>query len=149
MHNEESEPMFYGYEQAEINAIERDLEIISAESNVLQFDMDSPADVVRYESKLKYIEDFLGRTTEIRTTSKNGGIHIHLIFTGNLSILERILIQACLGSDRNRELYSFLRYRTSSRPGKEILLFERPEEAIRVRAAYIDSQKISFDEVPF
>ena len=44
-----------------------------------------------------------------RTRSAGGNTHIYAKFTKQLTDLERVLLQACLGSDRKRELLSFLR----------------------------------------
>jgi len=44
------------------------------------------------------------------TTSRNGGEHVYFEVEGeDLTPIERVLLQACLGSDPVREVLSFLR----------------------------------------
>ena len=50
----------------------------------------------------------------LTTTSKSGNKHTYLRFTRPISAIERIAIQACLGSDRVRELLSLLRIWTNA-----------------------------------
>lgn len=60
------------------------------------------------------------------TTSKSGNMHIYIRANRGLDPLERIALQACLGSDRKRELLSLLRlWRANRAP---TVFFEKPEE---------------------
>lgn len=46
---------------------------------------------------------------EKRTRSKSGNWHVYLRFQQPLEPMERIALQACMGSDRKREVLSILR----------------------------------------
>ena len=49
-----------------------------------------------------------------RTKSEHGNTHVYLEASRDLSDVERIALQACLGSDRKRELLSMLRLEVES-----------------------------------
>lgn len=52
-----------------------------------------------------------------RTTSKSGNTHVYIRFTRAVGDIERIALQACMGSDRTRELLSVLRiWANTTRP---------------------------------
>lgn len=100
-------------------AIERGLDLVLPEPNEVFLDIDNDEDLKWYEATITEVDPpgFVPRNGEVlrltetrRTRSQNGGWHITLEAEDcHLQPLERVCIQACLGSDRHREYLSFLR----------------------------------------
>jgi hypothetical protein len=67
---------------------------------------------------------------ELVTTSVNGNRHRYYKLEAPLDPTERLLLQACLGSDPLREILSLLRLKEGSEA--VTVLFETPHEAARV-----------------
>lgn len=90
----------------------RGLKTIFPSENELQIDIDDRASEdlfwELYRSIfIRYFES--GKEPKV-TPSKSGGEkkHITVTLTRDVTAMERILLQACLGSDRKRELLSFI-----------------------------------------
>ena len=67
----------------------------------------------------------------IQTRSHGGGAHIYLRMNVDLPRIERITLQACLGSDPVREMLSLLRHWNDGY--MPVVLAETQEEAMKVR----------------
>lgn len=110
------------------------LDIYEPKPNEVLLDFDEPTDddEIEYRQTLEMINDALGSpftpylVEAKRTVSKSGkGAHVYLTCSRELSNLERVLLQAVLGSDRKREALGFMRITLGSTrpPG---VLFELP-----------------------
>ncbi len=77
------------------------------EPNELFLDIDSRADFEHFQNIIGCLPDVRGW---VRTPSKSGYPKCHVVVTLNkiVSAEERILLQACLGSDRLHELLCYL-----------------------------------------
>lgn len=84
--------------------------IVEPKSNQLQLDIDSPDKPEEYDSLMSILEQGVGITEEKETISRSGNKHIYITLDRPLSHYERIALQACLGSDRKRELLTWLNY---------------------------------------
>lgn len=74
--------------------------------------------------------DRLAVVSSIVTTSKSGNKHVYVRFDRPLLLLERLVIQAVLGSDPVKEALTLLRVLAESTGA--IALFETPDQAKRV-----------------
>lgn len=87
------------------------LDVVLPKANELFIDIDNPADEDWLHLMLGVLEDngiIVMNSKE--TTSKSGGKHVYLeLPERELTPLERVALQACIGSDRKRELLSLLR----------------------------------------
>lgn len=80
--------------------------------NQLQIDIDDEAGYAIYSANLELLQRYYHTESIIETPSKSGGHcrHITITLRENLrSDTERIVLQACLGSDLKREFLSFAR----------------------------------------
>ena len=117
-----------GFDQALKLAQEKNCTIELADDVTLQLDIDSEA---AFQTFVEQIDRFnrLGIARWNGWTcrrSASGNRHITVALTDPLPATTRILLQACLGSDRTRELLSFARV-LKGEPNP-ILLF-RPKES--------------------
>lgn len=91
---------------------------VPAAPNTLQIDIDDPADFQAFTSRLHNLivdmEAFTKTTitgTTIAPSKRPGHYHVTVTLSKRLPVMERIALQAILGSDRNRELHNWLRAR--------------------------------------
>lgn len=95
-----------------------------AHSNELQIDLDGKVawhfflGQHRLLAGLKWIP----AATQI-TSSPGGNIHVRILLPKPMPLIERIALQAILGSDRRREAYNYIR--AKSRMPYPVLLFEK------------------------
>jgi hypothetical protein len=76
----------------------------------LFLDIDSPEDLAFYREQLSRLNSRIHMLTETRITRSSGGnYHVYLESVYALTPVGRIMLQAILGSDRVRELLSYLR----------------------------------------
>lgn len=116
----------------EVQQIAKDkgLVAIIPEANELQLDLDNPPYVINGNvlkclwNKGVEIQDTL------KTISPGGNKHIYVRVSKDMTAMERIAIQACLGSDPVREVLSVLRVEAWDCPSA---LFETPEWADKVQ----------------
>jgi hypothetical protein len=137
---------FYSLEQSpEAAAEDLGLTMFEADDWTLQVDLDS--DTAReefearalqtiYEAKehghekdIPWESDVLDR---LYTRSKSGNCHVYLRLLRAHPVMERIAMQATLGSDSRREYFAMLRAKLSLRDAA-VVLFETKDEAPRVR----------------
>lgn len=87
------------------------MEVVLPEADELQIDLDSPMDQYVMEALLPILREngFPVKVVTI-TKSSGGGKHATLRAPRELSTVERLLLQACLGSDRKRELLGFVHH---------------------------------------
>ncbi len=128
----------------EHRAQELDLVIEAADDVTLQLDIDSGEAAERCKKGLVLLKSLdaalpedakildLGKTPVTRT-SKNGNVHVTIKLRRPLDPVERIALQACLGSDPDRELLSlFGAWNGKQQP---IVLF-RPKESEEITSGY-------------
>ncbi len=82
-------------------------------SNQLFIDIDDEASMARYDLNLTKVEEYVGvRGFPVITPSRSGDVerkHIIVTLARDVTPMERILLQALLGSDLRRELLSYCR----------------------------------------
>lgn len=124
-------------------AAELGLVVVEPGPQELLLDMDDAEAHEALAAALKLLTDNGELVIETkRTVSKSGNAHVYLTLPkwAALDPMTRIALQACLGSDRKRELYSILRViRAYDIP--PTVLFERPE-AIAQDQARSESERI-------
>lgn len=101
-------------ESIEAAAAEKNLTCIFPNANEAQIDLDGDAQLNERVLEVLRSNRPFPRIDRMQTTSKSGNRHVHLRFDRPLKTLERIVIQACLGSDPVREILSLLRHNEGS-----------------------------------
>ena len=93
----------------------------------LFIDLDSDADFAIFEKLLSIANDHVGVSDYVCSLSKSGYPHRHIVVNlkRQITVLERIALQACLGSDRKREILSFIEYLNGD--AAPTLFFEKPK----------------------
>lgn len=87
------------------------LVVVTPEPNQLQIDIDSDVAYAVYKQNLETLKQFFPVASIEEHPSKSGGEKRHVTITlikPVMSNMERILLQACLGSDGIRELLSYV-----------------------------------------
>lgn len=110
------------YEKAK----ELGLQVVLPGDNELQLDIDNLEDLDFVDAQLKIMKGKEEFVITKRTKSKSGNDHVYIALDRALSPIERIALQACLGSDRKRELLSLMALFTGCEY-PATLLFEKPE----------------------
>lgn len=111
--------------------------MIPPQTHLLMVDLDSVADSLEFDRRLALYQEQTGSELirsyrPLKTVSKSGKWHVYLKLRRGLTALERIALQAVLGSDLKRELFSAIRVEIDNE--NPSVLFETPAEAERVRA---------------
>lgn len=101
------------------------LVIIQSRGDVLQFDIDDIDAMKDFEQMLPILRKITRVDERIETKSKNGRKHVYLKTDVQFLPEERIAIQACMGSDRKRELLSLRNVRENRE--LPIFLYETEE----------------------
>lgn len=87
-------------------AAELGLDLVLPEADEVLLDIDDINDYLTMQRLLTALNDRMGVGTAVvhkETRSKNNNWHVYVRFNRALSDLERVALQACLGSDRMRE----------------------------------------------
>lgn len=95
--------------------------------NELQIDLDNGALMTSLASCLS--SNGFNIVSTLTTISKNRGEHVYLKLGVEISDTERIILQACLGSDRKREFLGYIRLAANAQPS---CMFETPLQAKKV-----------------
>mgnify|MGYP001616205424 FL=1 len=110
----------------EAAAVKDNCDIVLPDDDDLFVALDSAQDVYVMEALLPLFKDQGYPITRVKTTrSKSGNKHAYLKAPGRLTELERLCLQAILGSDRKREALGFLRVIRGEAP--VTVFFERKE----------------------
>lgn len=117
----------------EVEAIAASLGLVCfiADDRELQLDLDNnkiPVHLARVTEVLE--QNGWSVVDTLRTTSKGGGAHLYIKMGVAIGPLQRIALQAMLGSDPVREVLSMLRL--SAGATASTALFETPDMALRV-----------------
>lgn len=139
-------------DQRERRAASRNLEIVDPLPTELFLDIDCEADLAYYERLLPLLQQHLECVEIARWQSQSATEgHWHILCRTKicLSDAQRIALQAALGSDRKRELFSILRVIHQS-DVSATAFFETPD-----RAAWFHTEKVrptlivEDDDIPF
>lgn len=107
------------------------LEVVVPDIDGLQLDIDCEADLALADGMVRLLLDNRVQTKIVRTTRSKGGnwhVYLKIDWPDDLDPVTRIALQACLGSDRKRELLSLLRHVFGTQ-NPATVLFERRESA--------------------
>jgi hypothetical protein len=99
----------YAYHQAELNGHV----VVLPKDNELLIDIDSDAAEQLFHKQLTKVNEYVGVSTWTATPSKSGEPerkHIIVQLQRSIAQIERIVLQAVLGSDLRRELLSYCRW---------------------------------------
>lgn len=105
------------------------LAIVFPKDNQLQLDIDNDEAMEQFEKLRDVVEHHFG-ITDVEVHPSKSGLpkrHVTITMPTNMATRDRILIQACLGSDRTRELLSYLQVLNGD--AHPVLFIERPEIA--------------------
>lgn len=95
-------------EAAANKAKKQGFEVVYADDNHLLLDLDDTSDRTFFENQFHLLNDGV---VEDRWLSKSGkGEHVVIRLDSPRGIRDRIILQACLGSDRKREMIALLKY---------------------------------------
>lgn len=139
------------YEKAK----ELGLEVVLPDEYTLQLDLDVPFNGYSEEA---YGQDFLTKVNAVYTNfgieditftkSKSGRTHGFIRLTEPVTAVERILLQAALGSDGLREILSFKRVKRGD--PTPTLLFEVPtKDTIGAKTEPVKTSVVVLDDSPF
>ncbi len=113
-------------------AAEKGWDVVLPGDNELQIDIDDEESLDVYDEMVDVLESTgYYIVNERRTPSKGGNTHITVKVVGHgltISPLERVALQAMLGSDRKRELLSLLRIWKPEANRPPTLFFEVQDE---------------------
>jgi hypothetical protein len=114
---------------AEDRAVRENLNIKFPKSTQLFIDIDNEHSYMMFQKQMDIMRKYVGATGEKTTTSRNGlpGRHIVVTLGRDVTEIERIALQACLGSDRVRELLGFVQWQNND--PHPTLFLEAPEPA--------------------
>lgn len=126
-------------------AVQRDgLFILLPDDYTLQLDIDNEEDYAVFRSQLSLLNiKFPMKGSVVKDTPSKGGLpkrHITVKFDRKLSLWQKIAFQACLGSDRKRELLNAAR--VEAEVEDPIAFFEKgDDEGINEKKkAYVESE---------
>ena len=91
-------------------AARESLEVKFPAANELFIDIDNEHSFLMYQKQMDIVKKYIGASEEEITASRHGlpGRHVVVTLDHDVTELERIALQACLGSDRVRELLGFV-----------------------------------------
>lgn len=118
-------------EQAKAKAAARGLEVRLPEPNELFIDIDSEAQLAEFDDLFNMLLDHvdgMSRSMGPSPSGRPGRYHAVVRLPYPITLLERIALQAALGSDRKREILTWLRYRIGEE--NPSVFFERPQNAV-------------------
>lgn len=142
-------------------AAERSCEVVIADDRTLQLDIDNDDDYSFFMSAFPRLQKYVGVVdpypendwanpwTEWK--SRSGNRHITITLAKPLDVTTRIMLQACLGSDRVREILNYARF-LSGEP-KAVLLFKplwkqiatvEPKQLVAGDGELLDDEDIAF-----
>lgn len=123
-----SKPDYNRLKKADEDAKARGCVVIKPKPKELFIDIDREADLVWFLKSIDRVANWLPCTWEVKDSPSGvaGRHHVYVTFERDLSVWERVALQAVLGSDRTRELLSVLRI-LSGDPNPT-LFFEKEEK---------------------
>ncbi len=115
-------------------AASKGLKCVFPEEDELQLDYDNPdSDMGAYDKVLTCLgnHDWVVKGW-LKTTSAGGNAHYYVKLDKPMQVLQRMIVQAAMGSDPIREVLSMVRH--SHKSPQPLALFEKPAEYMRVLA---------------
>jgi hypothetical protein len=122
----EYESLTYALAQAKQDG----LVVVTANEKVLFLDIDTEEDLDWCKSQLRILNRIAIIEDVKFSRSKSNNWHIYVKLKHPLSYTERLCLQSALGSDRKRDLLSWLRCRTEGKP-RDIIFFELPDSELK------------------
>ena len=107
------------------------LTVVYPADNEVLIDIDNTHSFQLYLKQMDIAKKYLGAIGEKITPSRSGGEkkHITVIFNHTITELERITLQACLGSDRVREILGFVQFKNND-PHPTLFLEKKVEQKL-------------------
>ena len=98
--------------------------VVAGDPNMLLLDLDTPAAYQQYKKMLSLIKEYFGLGSITEWPSQTPGcVHVVIRIGAKLTATERLLLQACCGSDLKREALGLVLHRRGT---KEPSLLFRP-----------------------
>jgi hypothetical protein len=109
-------------------AKEKGLLVVFPAENELQIDIDNEHSYQMYVKQMDIVTKYVGVESFIEHPSKSGlpKRHITVRLKSPVTMIERIALQACLGSDRVREVLGYVQYKNGD--PNPVLFLEKPVE---------------------
>jgi hypothetical protein len=89
---------------------DHDLDVLFPTDHELFLDIDTADDRATFERNRDLIDAAYGIEKVVQTYSRSGHCHLFITLREPVSVIERIALQAVLGSDRRREAHSMRRF---------------------------------------
>lgn len=101
-----------GHGDAAEKAISAGFTVVQSTERTLLIDIDRNGSLIEFEQRLAWVAHYLPLREVERWPSKSGrGWHVVVKSTEEMSPVERLLLEACLGSDLRRAFYGLLHAR--------------------------------------
>jgi hypothetical protein len=103
------------------------LTVVYPKDNEIMIDIDNPHSLQLFYKQMDIVKKYIGVIGEEQHLSKSGGEkwHITVTLTTTVTPLERLALQAMLGSDRVRELLGYVEYKNND-PTPTLFLERKP-----------------------
>jgi len=101
-------------QRAYTEAAAKGLEVVLPASNELQIDIDNEHSYLLFQKQIQIVQAFIGVVDIREAPSKSGQkwkMHITVELDVDVTTLERLALQAMLGSDRVRELLGYVQFK--------------------------------------
>ncbi len=111
-------------------ALINNLLVVYPAEDELQIDIDNEHSYLVYVKQMDIMKKYLG-AIETKVEASRSGLpkrHITVKLNHSVTMLERIALQACLGSDRVRELLSLVQYQNGD--PHPVLFLEKGQDAL-------------------
>jgi hypothetical protein len=126
-------------------ALENDLIIVLPQPTQLQLDIDAKQLPKGFQEQLGILGQVNPVLSYKTTESKSGNMHVIVELSKEVTPLERVLLQACLGSDIKRELLTYLNLQDPKNMRPQFL-FEK-NHAVAAKPALVAPYN-DFDDLP-
>jgi len=113
-------------------ALSEGLTVRLPEANELLIDIDNEHSFMLYQKQMDILEKYVGTNGSKVTESRHGlpGRHIVVTLDHDITETERLLLQACLGSDRVRELLGYVQMKNGDAHPTLFLEAAPPEQKL-------------------
>lgn len=92
------------------------LDVVLPENNQLQIDIDNEHSYMLFQKQMQIVHTYIPVVDIKETESKSGKpwkLHITVTLEDDVTTIERLALQAMLGSDRVRELLGYIQYKNN------------------------------------
>lgn len=129
------------------------LEVVYPADNELMIDIDNEHSYMLFQNQIQIVSKFVGVVEVRENPSKSGKpwkMHITVELDPNVSMLERLALQAMLGSDRTRELLGYVQYKNND-PHPVLFLEKKPAmlSAAPEPAGLLSENVLSDEEITY